>query len=202
MKRKIYEFKPLFISRLTDILAFLDISLIVLSLIIVFGIIFLNWPILFILPASVAAISAHLYKNRIKDLNIEGYKSIKIDEHHHFIFLDDLAIPFSDIACAEVFFENILYILTSYKLYWYWTGNSGWQYFNLVNAEIILSLKNGTSMTVPVQNESCLKKMIFVLKKHIVVKENENNKNETMAMLLLIWATIAIIIWLIILLHK
>lgn len=198
MDQKIYEFKPLFISKLNDILALTDIFLVVLALIAGFGIVFQNYPVFFIFPVLVAAIIVHIYKNKIKDLAIEGYKKIKIDEHHHYIFLDDLAIPFSDIACAEVFFENILYVLANYNLY----GRRlrVWECINLVNATMILSLKNGTSITVPVQNESGLKKMIFILKKHIVVKCGENNGNDGMPFLIL-YAPIIIILF-IILLHN
>lgn len=182
MDTKVYEFKPLYISQLTDMLALSDIFLIVFALIAGILIIFLKWPVIFILPVLVIAICGGLYKNSIKDLNIEGYKTIKIDEHHHYIFLEDLAIPFSDIACAEIFLESIFYVLASYKLYW--PSPSGWEYFTLVNAKIILSLKNGTSIAVPVQNKSCFKEMIFVLKKHIVVKGDENNGNDGMPLLL------------------
>jgi len=51
-----------------------------------------------------------------------------------------------------------------------------WQYSELVNSKVILSLENGDSISIPVQMKSILQKMVVALKEYIAVKCDDYNE--------------------------
>jgi len=187
MDTKVYKFKPLYKTSYGDGPALVNLVVIVFAVIFLVAILFFQMPVIYIVIPIFLAIRLKFYKKTASEWDVDGYKTIKIDGHNRFIFLDDLAVPFSDIKYAEVVLDE--------RPSMYGLSNSGIEYFSLVNAEIRLYLNNDECMTIPVQFKSCLKKMIAVLKEYIVVKYDENNKFIKEGAPLWVWFVTAFIIW-------
>lgn len=92
---------------------------------------------------------------------LDKYKVVKIDCTNKLLWLDNEKFSLNQISLAKVFFDECPPL--------YWKGNKGYGY-DLINAKIQLYFKDGTEVSVPVQYETKLKKIISILRKYFVVE--------------------------------
>ena len=95
-----------------------------------------------------------------------GYEVVEINEFYKFLSLDGGKVNFDEIDYAEVVFDeapNLIYFSQPATI-------------GLINSKILIHMQNKEQKIIPVQYRAVLNQMVSVLKKHISIEYDKNNK--------------------------